>query len=94
MFIYLDKYLNNARAGFQHTLPARGRSPVRHFAVMVIHLLALLAIALYLAAAGGLARPLLSGGQPLNRLALTLASYCVLTQLVKVLYIRRYGRWL
>src|SRR5690348_3495749 len=27
-------------------------------------------------------------------LALTLASYCVLTQLVKVIYIRRYGRWL
>ncbi|HET6431948.1 magnesium-translocating P-type ATPase [Dyella sp.] len=27
-------------------------------------------------------------------LALTLASYCVLTQLVKHLYIRRYGRWL
>ena len=44
---------------------------------MVIHLLALLAIALYLAAAGGLARPLLSGGQPLNRLALTLASGAV-----------------
>jgi len=27
-------------------------------------------------------------------LALTLACYCVLTQLVKVVYIRRYGRWL
>jgi Mg2+-importing ATPase len=27
-------------------------------------------------------------------LALTLVSYCVLTQLMKVLYIRRYGRWL
>jgi Mg2+-importing ATPase len=27
-------------------------------------------------------------------LALTLASYCVLTQLMKVIYIRRYGRWL
>ncbi|MGE7137350.1 magnesium-translocating P-type ATPase [Luteibacter sp. NPDC031894] len=27
-------------------------------------------------------------------LALTLASYCVLTQVVKTLYIRRYGRWL
>jgi len=27
-------------------------------------------------------------------LALTLASYCVLTQLMKVVYIRRYGRWL
>ncbi|CAM5435264.1 magnesium-translocating P-type ATPase [Rhodanobacter lindaniclasticus] len=27
-------------------------------------------------------------------LALTLVSYCVLTQLVKVIYIRRYGRWL
>lgn len=27
-------------------------------------------------------------------LALTLVSYCVLTQLMKVIYIRRYGRWL
>jgi len=27
-------------------------------------------------------------------LALTLASYCALTQLMKVIYIRRYGRWL
>ena len=45
---------------------------------MVIHAFALLAIALYLAAAGGLARPLLSGGQPLNRLALSLAGGAVL----------------
>ncbi|MHB1058294.1 MAG: cytochrome C assembly family protein [Rhodanobacter sp.] len=45
---------------------------------MVIHVLALLAIVLYLAAAGGLARPLLSGGQPLNRLALALAGGAVL----------------
>ena len=45
---------------------------------MIIHVLALLAIMLYLAAAGGLARPLLSGGQPLNRLALTLAGGAVL----------------
>jgi len=37
---------------------------------MAIHVFALLAIVLYLAAAGGLARPLLSGGKPLNRLAL------------------------
>lgn len=44
---------------------------------MVIHVLALLSIALYLAAAGGLARPLLSGGQPLNRLALGLAGVAV-----------------
>ena len=27
-------------------------------------------------------------------LALTLVCYCVLTQLVKLIYIRRYGRWL
>jgi Mg2+-importing ATPase len=27
-------------------------------------------------------------------LGLTLASYCVLTQLMKIIYIRRYGRWL
>ncbi|MDE2309052.1 MAG: inner membrane protein YpjD, partial [Xanthomonadaceae bacterium] len=45
---------------------------------MVIHALALLAIVLYLAAAGGLARPLLSGGPPLNRLALGLAGTAVL----------------
>ncbi len=45
---------------------------------MVIHVLALLTIVLYLAAAGGLARPLLSGGQPLNRLALVLAGGAVL----------------
>jgi len=45
---------------------------------MTLHILALLAIALYLAAAGGLARPLLGGGQPLNRLALALASGAVL----------------
>lgn len=45
---------------------------------MTIHVLAVLAILLYLAAAGGLARPLLSGGQPLNRLALGLAGAAVL----------------
>ena len=45
---------------------------------MVIHVLAALAIVLYLAAAGGLARPLLSGEKPLNRLALSLASIAVL----------------
>jgi P-type Mg2+ transporter len=27
-------------------------------------------------------------------LAVTLVSYCVLTQLMKTIYIRRYGRWL
>jgi ABC-type uncharacterized transport system permease subunit len=45
---------------------------------MVIHVFALLAIVLYLTAAAGLARPLLSGGQPLNRLALGLAGGGVL----------------
>lgn len=45
---------------------------------MTIHVLALIAIVLYLAAAAGLARPLLSGGQPLNRLALALAGAAVL----------------
>lgn len=45
---------------------------------MVIHALALLAIVLYLAAAGGLARPLLNGGRPLNRLALTVAAVAAL----------------
>lgn len=51
---------------------------MRHCRVMTIHLFALLAIALYLAAAGGLARPLLGGGQPLNRSALGLAGAAVL----------------
>lgn len=41
-------------------------------------LFALLAIALYLTAAAGLARPLLSGGQPLSRTALSLAGTAVL----------------
>ncbi|AGG88336.1 cytochrome C assembly family protein [Rhodanobacter denitrificans] len=45
---------------------------------MTLHVLALLAIVLYLAAAAGLARPLLGGGQPLNRLALVLAGSAVL----------------
>ena len=45
---------------------------------MLIHILALLAIVLYLAAAGGLARPLLSGRQPLNRTSLGLAAFAVL----------------
>ena len=45
---------------------------------MSVHALVLLAVVLYLAAAGGLARPLLSGGQPLNRLALCLAGSAVL----------------
>ncbi|TAM61721.1 MAG: inner membrane protein YpjD [Rhodanobacter sp.] len=45
---------------------------------MVIHAFALLAIVLYLAAAGALARPLLSRGPPLNRLALGLAGVAVL----------------
>ncbi len=45
---------------------------------MTLHVLALFAIVLYLAAAAGLARPLLGGGQPLNRLALALAGSAVL----------------
>ncbi|UJJ58984.1 cytochrome C assembly family protein [Rhodanobacter denitrificans] len=45
---------------------------------MTLHVLALLAIVLYLAAAAGLARPLLGGGQPLNRLALALAGSAML----------------
>ena len=45
---------------------------------MTTHLLALIAIVLYLAAAGVLARPLLGSGQPLNRLALGLAGVAVL----------------
>ena len=45
---------------------------------MVIHVLATFTIVLYLAAAAGLARPLLSGKNPLNRLALSLAGAAVL----------------
>ncbi len=45
---------------------------------MLIHITALLAIVLYLAAAGGLARPLLSGGKPLSRTSLALAGVAVL----------------
>lgn len=45
---------------------------------MLTHVIALLAIVLYLAAATGLARPLLNGGRPLNRLALSLAGVAVL----------------
>lgn len=44
---------------------------------MLTDLLALLATVLYLAAAGGLARPLLSGRKPLNRLSLVLATVAV-----------------
>ena len=45
---------------------------------MALHAFALLAIALYLAAAAGLARPLLGGGQPLNKMALLLAGTAAL----------------
>lgn len=45
---------------------------------MAIQLLSVLAVVLYLAAAGGLARPLLSGGQPLNKSALGLGGAAVL----------------
>ncbi|MEP6899389.1 MAG: cytochrome c biogenesis protein CcsA [Rhodanobacter sp.] len=45
---------------------------------MIIHVIAAIAIVLYLAAAGGLARPLLSGGRPLNQLALSVAGIAVL----------------
>jgi ABC-type uncharacterized transport system permease subunit len=45
---------------------------------MSVHVLTLLAVVLYLGEAGVLGRPLLSGGQPLNRLALCLAGAAVL----------------
>src|SRR6201996_9745327 len=48
---------------------------MRHFHAMA---LPVLAIILYLAAATGLARPLLSGGKPLNRTALGIAGPAVL----------------
>lgn len=44
---------------------------------MLIHTLAAFAIVLYLAASAALARPLFTGGQPLNRLALGLAGSAV-----------------
>ncbi|WP_426689400.1 cytochrome C assembly family protein [Rhodanobacter ginsengiterrae] len=56
---------------------------------MTSHVLALLAIVLYLAAAGALARPLLGGGQPLNRLALSLAGTAVLLHATILLGIHR-----
>jgi len=59
---------------------------------MTTHLLALIAIVLYLAAAGVLARPLLGSGQPLNRLALGLAGVAVLLHAGILLGIHRV-RW-
>ena len=40
---------------------------------MIVAILALAAIALYLSAAGVLARPLMTGGQPLARIGMTMA---------------------
>lgn len=51
--------------------------------------LALLAIALYLTAATALARPLLSGGQPLNRSALALAGSAVVIHAGTLLSVHR-----
>jgi ABC-type uncharacterized transport system permease subunit len=45
---------------------------------MMLHALALFAIALYLAAAAGLARPLVSAGQPLGKTAIGVAGIAVL----------------
>lgn len=56
---------------------------------MVLPILALLAIVLYLAAAAGLARPLLSGGKPLNRTALGVAGPAVLIHAGLLLSIHR-----
>ncbi|MEO7067169.1 MAG: cytochrome c biogenesis protein CcsA [Rhodanobacter sp.] len=56
---------------------------------MPTHVIALLAIVLYLAAAVGLARPLLNGGNPLNRLALSLAGIAVLLHAGILLSIHR-----
>ncbi|HEY9134070.1 MAG TPA: cytochrome c biogenesis protein CcsA [Dyella sp.] len=56
---------------------------------MLIPMLALVAIVLYLAAATGLARPLLSGGQPLNRTALGLAGAAALIHAGILLSIHR-----
>ncbi|WP_233171528.1 cytochrome c biogenesis protein CcsA [Dyella sp. ASV21] len=56
---------------------------------MAITLYTLLAIVLYLTAATGLARPMLSGGLPLNRLALALAGTAVLIHAGLLLSIHR-----
>lgn len=77
MHRYLDNYLNTASAARRRTA-ARQRARVRHSVSMLTHAVALLAIVLYLAAAGSLARPLLSGRKPMNRLALVLAGVAVL----------------
>lgn len=50
---------------------------MRHFRAMTLHLLAVLALLLYLAAAAGLARPLLGGGQPLKVTALIVGAAAV-----------------
>jgi ABC-type uncharacterized transport system permease subunit len=65
-------------ANDRHAPHARPPDPVRHSPAMAIHVFALFAIVLYLAAAGGLARPMFSGGRPLNWLALSLAGSAVL----------------
>jgi ABC-type uncharacterized transport system permease subunit len=56
---------------------------------MAITLFALLAVVLYLTAAAGLARPLLSGGKPLNRSALALAGTAVVIHAFILLGIHR-----
>lgn len=57
--------------------------------LMLTHTLALLAIVFYLAAAGGLARPLLSGAKPLNRASLALAGMAVLMHAGTLLVMHR-----
>ncbi len=56
---------------------------------MATTLFTLLAVVLYLTAAGALARPLLSGGKPLNRSALSLAGAAVLIHAGILLSIHR-----
>jgi len=56
---------------------------------MIVTLLALAAIAFYLSSAGVLARPLMTGGQPLSRIGMTMASLAVLAHAAVLLSAHR-----
>ncbi|MBB3227200.1 ABC-type uncharacterized transport system permease subunit [Luteibacter sp. Sphag1AF] len=61
-----------------------------HFPAMIILALTLLALALYLASAAALARPLFTGNQPLTRVAMSMASVAALAH-VGVLLLAHHG---
>jgi len=56
---------------------------------MIVAILALAAIALYLSAAGVLARPLMTGGQPLARIGMTMATLAALAHAALLLSAHR-----